>query len=216
MKNHRCEHNRRRYVCKECKGSQICKHNHIRSTCKRCAGGSLCKHGKRRNDCRDCKGGSFCKHNIRRCNCKKCKGNQICEHNRIRATCRECGGRNFCKHDRQRHSCSICSPATTFRIYVRSNKQTRKLVFTLTVDEFTALVSQPCLYCGEDEKPRGIDRWNNAIGYVFKNCRPCCKTCNYMKVKMDGAEFVEHLQRAADHTRVVEFSDLQKQFEGDL
>jgi hypothetical protein len=35
-----------------------------------------------------------------------------------------------------------------------------------------------------------------------------------MKGALDGAAFVEHSQRMAEHTRLVELSDLQQQFEG--
>jgi hypothetical protein len=69
------------------------------------------------------------------------------------------------------------------------------------------VISLPCLYCGEDVEPRGVDRWNNGIGYELENCRTCCGPCNFMKGRMDGSTFVDYIQRMADHTRAVENAD---------
>ena len=37
-----CIHNRSKYQCKECGGSQICTHGRIRATCKICCGSQVC------------------------------------------------------------------------------------------------------------------------------------------------------------------------------
>ena len=42
-----CEHKRRKYLCRECGGSQICAHNKVRTSCKECKGGTICDHGRR-------------------------------------------------------------------------------------------------------------------------------------------------------------------------
>jgi hypothetical protein len=89
----------------------------------------------------------------------------------------------------------------------------RKLAFELTLDDFKFLVTKPCFYCGKHEKPGGVDRWDNTIGYTFENSRPCCAICNIAKQDLNGAAFVEHFQCMADHTRAVELSDLQQHFE---
>ena len=39
MGHKKCEHGRRRSVCKECGGSGICEHGRQRSQCKECGGG---------------------------------------------------------------------------------------------------------------------------------------------------------------------------------
>ena len=66
-----CEHKRRKYLCRECGGSQICPHNKIKTSCKECkqasakgAGGSICDHGRRRAFCKDCGGGAVCVHKV--------------------------------------------------------------------------------------------------------------------------------------------------------
>ena len=59
----KCEHQRRKYQCKECNGSQICVHNKIKTRCKECGGNEFCEHGKRKTICKECGGVSICEHN---------------------------------------------------------------------------------------------------------------------------------------------------------
>lgn len=158
-----------------------------------------CPHGHRRHDCRECKvlgigGSSICEHNRNRYICKECRGSSICEHDRQRAACRKCkvlgiGGGKICTHNRIRNCCSICGPAGTYERY-RSNAARRSLSFTITLFDFEDVVILPCMYCGEPNEPRGIDRWDSSIGYEFDNCCPCCARCNYFKMKMSGKEFI--------------------------
>jgi hypothetical protein len=183
-----CEHGRHVYLCKDC-GTGYCEHDRQRLQCRDCTPDSFCEHGRRSTQCKDCGGGYR-------------------EHGRLRHTCKECGGASVCEHNRQRRACSLCEPEKVFKIYAGNRSKSSKREFTLTLDEFKALIIQPCLYCGESEQPRGIDRWKNEISYVLDNCRPCCRPCNWMKGSMDGAVFVEHLQRAAFHTISIEQSDL--------
>jgi len=105
---YKCEHNKRRNVCKDCNGSSICEHERVRNTCKECKGASICEHNKRRNVCKDCNGSSICEHNRQRIQCKECGGSSFCEHNRIINTCKECGGSSFCEHKRRRSTCKEC------------------------------------------------------------------------------------------------------------
>lgn len=71
----------------------------------------------------------------------------------------------------------------------------RLLKFELTYDQFEAIVSQPCYYCGYKDiydKPNGVDRVDNIDGYVLYNCVPCCSICNRMKWIMTKNEFINH------------------------
>lgn len=59
--------------------------------------------------------------------------------------------------------------------------------FLLTFEEYVDKVAEPCYYC-DDFFPRvqwgiGLDRLDNAIGYVAGNVVSCCKNCN--QIKMD-------------------------------
>ena len=87
-----CEHNKEKYKCVECKGSQICKHN---------------KHHFR---CIECKGVGICEHNKIKYRCTECKGTGICEHNKEKYRCIECKGNGICEHNKEKPKCSICSP----------------------------------------------------------------------------------------------------------
>jgi hypothetical protein len=232
----KCQHGRRRNTCKECDGASFCEHNRIRSDCKECkalgvGGSGICEHGRLRPSCKDCKalgigGASLCEHDKQRNKCRECGGNQICEHKRLRYVCKECGGRGicehdqirwtcrkckskaFCEHNRQRHFCSICDPQHTYKRYEKDTG--RNLSFAITLEQFISIVALPCDFCGEDIEPRGIDRWDNKVGYEFENCRPCCKTCNFLKRAMDGPTFVDYCQRIAAHTEYVEMAGLME------
>jgi len=103
-----CEHNKRRSICKDCGGSQICEHSKIRSRCRDCGGGSICEHRKIKSVCKDCGGGTICEHNKIRSICKDCGGSQICEHSKIRSQCKDCGGSQICEHDKIRSICKDC------------------------------------------------------------------------------------------------------------
>lgn len=91
----------------------------------------------------------------------------------------------------------------------KQNAKNRRLKFELTREEFVAITSKDCLYCGAIPKqvakggPRGcreteeigkylyngIDRVDNDIGYVLDNCVPCCGHCNIAKASMTQDEF---------------------------
>jgi hypothetical protein len=90
----------------------------------------------------------------------------------------------------------------------RADAKRRYLTFSLTKDEFKAMASQLCFYC--DAEPaneygsnmysenfiyQGIDRIDNSKGYVYSNCRPCCKYCNMAKSNQTEEEFLNRIKR---------------------
>ena len=95
----------------------------------------------------------------------------------------------------------------------KANARARGKEFTLTLDEFIAIASSPCRYCGLEwsslgpKHPRfhggfphnGIDRIDSTMGYVPGNCVPCCKTCNYAKSDMTVEQFRAWLRRIHLH-----------------
>ena len=83
---------------KAVEGSSKCEHGRRRSVCKDCGGGSICEHGRTRSVCKDCGGGSICDHGRIRSLCKDCGGSGICEHGRQRSQCNDCGGSGTCEH----------------------------------------------------------------------------------------------------------------------
>jgi len=49
-----CIHDKRRDICKECKGTQICIHNIVRQRCRDCGGSTICIHNNERPQCKEC------------------------------------------------------------------------------------------------------------------------------------------------------------------
>ncbi len=88
----------------------------------------------------------------------------------------------------------------------------RGYAFTLTPEEFKALTSDQCHYCGvepsrETNRPNlngqyvynGIDRQDNTQGYTVDNCLPCCAECNFFKKTMTYDDFLGLIQRIYEH-----------------
>jgi len=65
-------------------------------------------------------------------------------------------------------------------------------VFELTLKQFTKLFLLNCHYCNISGKG-GIDRKNNNIGYIIKNCVPCCPKCNISKFTMNYKDFIKKI-----------------------
>lgn len=64
----------------------------------------------------------------------------------------------------------------------------RNYFWGLSLEEFKALSSCPCTYCGKKPGGRswgflfnGLDRKDNKKGYHISNVVPACKTCNQVK-----------------------------------
>jgi hypothetical protein len=68
----------------------------------------------------------------------------------------------------------------------------RQLSFYLTLEQFSSLFTENCKYCNK-QSAYGIDRVNNAFGYEFDNCVPCCKDCNEMKMDRNVNDFYSHV-----------------------
>lgn len=65
----------------------------------------------------------------------------------------------------------------------------------LTIEEFAQLLPLPCVYCGDSDKPRGIDRVDNSKGYTKENSASCCRLCNFMKRAMTKENFLSHIKK---------------------
>ena len=52
--NYNCIHDKRKYLCVDCEGSQICVHKKRKYYCKDCEGSQICQHKKVRNNCKLC------------------------------------------------------------------------------------------------------------------------------------------------------------------
>jgi len=89
-----------------------------------------------------------------------------------------------------------------YRGYKGYSKRRNRL-FELSVDDFRKLVTDNCFYCGTKPKQKsyrqfsngtflfnGIDRIDNAKGYVKGNVKTCCFICNRAKGNMEYEEFL--------------------------
>ncbi len=96
------------------------------------------------------------------------------------------------------------SPKTMRHYTAKSKKKDREMAMTLEM--FEALQEQSCYLCGR-AGPGGVDRFDNDIGYVEGNLRPCCSVCNYAKLTSKKDEFVLHCERifrnCEDHLDIV-------------
>jgi hypothetical protein len=95
----------------------------------------------------------------------------------------------------------------------RAKSHRKKLSFTLTKEQFRALITAPCYYCGEvgystyKSKPtangnfpsNGIDRIDSNLGYDIENCVPACGLCNKMKLDLSYDDFITHLKRIVNY-----------------
>lgn len=92
--------------------------------------------------------------------------------------------------------------------HYKRNARNRGIEFKLSREEFKALTQQDCYYCGSmpqsimrgatysgDYVYNGVDRIDNALGYIPDNCVPCCKFCNLAKAGGMHEEFTAYLDR---------------------
>ncbi|MGH7974933.1 MAG: hypothetical protein ACREBR_05365 [bacterium] len=81
----------------------------------------------------------------------------------------------------------------------RYRAKKRGIVFKLTLEQFSQLITKPCFYCGCEPNSNltgfWLDRIDNNVGYVLKNVVPCCKICNVMKNNLGFKEFKNHIMK---------------------
>ena len=78
--------------------------------------------------------------------------------------------------------------------------QARSLEFSLPRPLFDDLITDNCFYCGASPEPaNGIDRVDNALGYVDANVVTCCAWCNRAKHVRSRENFEAWVLRAAAH-----------------
>ncbi len=103
----------------------------------------------------------------------------------------------------------------------KKGAERRRISFTLTTDEFFALTSGNCYYCGTSPHQtmstanlrvdtqeaiewssfiyNGIDRVDNDQGYDSKNCVTCCGDCNFLKSSLPQERFMALVGKIARH-----------------
>lgn len=88
---------------------------------------------------------------------------------------------------------------TAIRQYKCSARH-KGLSLDLTDMEVAKLLMAPCHYCGINPDPiNGIDRVDNAIGYLASNVVTACGMCNYAKRNNSTKQFEDWALRLAAH-----------------
>lgn len=90
----------------------------------------------------------------------------------------------------------------------RSEARRKGREFALSLEQFRELIQGNCYYCRIEPfvvyrddryigpfRYNGIDRRENAIGYIFDNCVSCCKHCNRAKLDRSEEEFLVWITR---------------------
>jgi hypothetical protein len=95
----------------------------------------------------------------------------------------------------------------------KHHAERRGHAWELSRERFDQLVRGSCYYCGcvpattsrilavrkrrtgSEFTYNGIDRMDNARGYIEGNVVSCCKTCNYAKRDLSAVEFIAHVRR---------------------
>jgi len=84
---------------------------------------------------------------------------------------------------------------------LKSVASRRGLECLLSLDEYKAVIANPCYYCGGDLPPTGsgTDRVDSSIGYIVGNVRACCMVCNRSKSDSTENEFKDWIIRTYIH-----------------
>jgi len=116
------------------------------------------------------------------------------------------GTTKACKHCGHYRKPQGVSAFNRLRRTYRRQAKNRGLVFDLSLDTFSVLVTSSCTYCEEPPSQsvlsnagsftyNGIDRVDNNIGYIESNSVPCCGVCNRMKGTLSREEFLQHVMK---------------------
>lgn len=117
--------------------------------------------------------------------------------------------KNTAKAYRQKHIDKINKRSKEFGLSIKGRFGSMKNAgnqrgypVTLTLEEFSTIISNPCRYCGEDEKRIAIDRIDSTKGYTLANSAPCCKICNTMKLDMTVDDFFKHITKIINNKKI--------------
>lgn len=134
-------------------------------------------------------------------------------HNLRQAHVKTCGGK-LCKVANARES--MLKPDghaikwNAYSSHIRG-AVVRKIASTLTFEEYLAIASKPCVYCGQMSirketrrkiitiKLNSVDRKDNELFYALHNSQSTCFVCQYMKGEMTDAEFRSHNAKVRAH-----------------
>ena len=126
------------------------------------------------------------------------------------------GSTQSCKCKR-RKAFGMCSANRAFN-QLKQNAKKRKIQVDITFEDFLTISQKNCYYC--DAVPanvnkqaqrsfgsftyNGIDRYDNDIGYVLDNCKPCCAQCNTAKNFLSLNDFISWIKKVSERVKSYE------------
>lgn len=99
------------------------------------------------------------------------------------------------------------------RVRYQKGAESRRLEYSLSLEELTKLIFDKCFYCGTEPRAvvgrklfgsitiNGIDRLDSSKGYTTENCRTCCYCCNQAKSDMTVNDFYAWIQQLKSYVR---------------
>jgi len=157
----KCEHDKQKYQCIDCKGSSFCEHDRRKNICKDCGGTSICEHDREKNRCKDCGGAS------------------ICEHNKIRIRCKICS--DPLKITIKNMLSDAKKSDKKYNRYDVVNFVDYCFVENL-LEDYTHCYYEDCKkelqIIERNDSLATIERINNNLGHIKSNCVICCLHCN--------------------------------------
>ena len=157
--------------------------------------------------------------------CEACKARNIESERALKAKrkadglCIHCGGPGEQALRRKRLSCDKCrkrmnlysaAPKNRFN-RARLSTGSKKRGWTLTFEEYTALIAMPCNYCelpNTETYGTGLDRLENDRGYHLDNVVSCCPECNIVRNSIftpEEMKLIGKVIREIKLTRLVKF-----------
>ena len=125
-------------------------------------------------------------YNVTMKKCSKCKQVKALNLFYLRSDGRSSDGKQSC--------CMVCSKDKKRLWYIKhstdphvrrsqaiSTAKERNLKFSISLKQYTKLISGVCDYCEVDitkDVGVGLDRLDNKLGYLVNNVVPCCGPCN--------------------------------------
>lgn len=111
-------------------------------------------------------------------------GRKVCDYKKIRHCSVRCMNVHR-PHPKMSHTRAYMNNYVKTHINSRfsmskSNAKRRGLKWELSIESYSLLMSMPCYYCGGELSKLGVglDRIDNALGYIKGNVVPCCSVCN--------------------------------------
>ena len=91
--------------------------------------------------------------------------------------------------------------------YKKTTIEKREFFFEITQQQWDTLTRQQCYLCGfKSINGVGLDRVDSSIkGYTYANVRPCCGSCNIMKLDYDLLKFIDKCKKISEIWKSTDF-----------